>query len=154
VWLFRWLVFRLMLQSGVVKLTSGDPTWLSWKALDYHYQTQPLPTWTSWSIHQMPAWFHGLSVGFMFYAELVAPFFVYGPRVLRRRGFVSLVLLQVLIMATGNYGFFNLLAIMLCVSVLDDRDLKVMTALIRRRRKAPSEPALLEDEAPSEPQSL
>ena len=28
IWLFRWLVFRLMFQSGVVKLTSGDPTWL------------------------------------------------------------------------------------------------------------------------------
>ena len=80
VWLFRWLVFRLMFLSGVVKLTSGDPIWLAWTALDYHYQTQPLPTWTSWYVHQMPAWFHRLSVGFMFYAELVAPFFVFGPR--------------------------------------------------------------------------
>ena len=124
VWLFRWLVFRLMFLSGVVKLTSGDPVWWSWRALEYHYQTQPLPTWTSWYMHQMPAWFHRLSVGFMFYAELVAPFFVFGPRVLRRVGFVSLVLLQVLILATGNYGFFNLLAIVLCLSVLDDRDLE------------------------------
>ena len=47
VWLFRWLVFRLMFLSGAVKLTSGDPVWRAWRALDYHYQTQPLPTWTS-----------------------------------------------------------------------------------------------------------
>jgi hypothetical protein len=122
VWLFRWLVFRLMFLSGAVKLTSGDPVWRAWTALDYHYWTQPLPAWTSWYIHQMPAWFHGLSVGFMFYAELVAPFFVFGPRLLRRLGFFSLVLLQLLIAATGNYGFFNLLAVVLCLSVLDDRD--------------------------------
>jgi hypothetical protein len=107
-----------MFLSGVVKCASQDPTWKNWTALEVHYQTQPLPAWTSWYIHQMPAWFHRLSIGFMFYAELVAPFFVFGPRILRRVGFVSLVLLQLLIMATGNYGFFNLLAIVLCLSVL------------------------------------
>ena len=58
----------------------------------------------------------------MFYAELVAPFFVFGPRPIRLVGFASLVLLQVLIAATGNYGFFNLLTIVLCLSLLDDRD--------------------------------
>ena len=111
-----------MFLSGVVKLTSHDPTWRDWTALDFHYQTQPLPTWTSWYIHQMPAWFQRLSVGFMFYAELVAPFFVFGPRPIRRLGFASLVLLQLLIAATGNYGFFNLLAIVICSAMLDDRD--------------------------------
>ena len=114
VWLVRWLVFRLMFMSGVVKLASRDPAWSSWSALDFHYETQPLPAWTSWYVHQMPAWFHRLSVGFMFYAELVAPFLIFGPRVMRRVGFASLVLLQLLIAATGNYGFFNLLSVVLC----------------------------------------
>jgi hypothetical protein len=139
VWLFRWLVFRLTFLSGVVKLTAGDPTWLSWRALEYHYQTQPLPTWTSWYIHQMPAWFHRMSVGLMFLVELVAPFFVFGPRILRRVGFVSLVMLQVLILSTGNYGFFNLLAIVLCLSALDDRDLEAVVAIVRRKREMPRE---------------
>ncbi len=149
VWLFPWLVFRLMFLSGVVKLTSGDPVWWSWRALDYHYQTQPLPTWTSWYIHQMPAWFHWLSVGFMFYAELVAPFFVFGPRALRRVGFISLVLLQILIAATGNYGFFNMLAIVLCLSVLDDRDFQTLAAIVRREGGA-----TWEGETPSEPPAI
>ena len=87
IWLVRWLAFRLMFLSGVVKLASHDPTWRDWTALEYHYQTQPLPTWTSWYIHQMPAGFHWLSAGFMFYAELVAPFFVFGPRPIRLAGF-------------------------------------------------------------------
>ncbi len=132
VWLFRWLVFRLMFQSGVVKLTSGDPTWWTWKALDYHYQTQPLPTWTSWYIHQMPGGFQAISIAFMYFAELIAPFFIFGPRILRRIGFGSLVLLQFLIAATGNYGFFNLLTAILCLSVLDDRDWDEIKAMIRR----------------------
>ena len=83
VWLVRWLVFRLMFLSGVVKLASGDPTWWAWRALEHHYQTQPLPAWTSWYSHQLPAAFHKLSVAFMFCAELVAPFFMIGPRPLR-----------------------------------------------------------------------
>ena len=68
----------------------------------------------------------------MFYAELVAPFFVFGPRPIRLVGFASLVLLQVLIAATGNYGFFNLLAIVLCLSMLDDRDLGLAEARASR----------------------
>jgi hypothetical protein len=122
IWLVRWLVFRLMFLSGVVKLASGDPTWWAWKALEHHYQTQPLPTWTSWYAHQLPAGFHWFSVGLMFYAELLAPFFVFGPRPIRLVGFASMVLLQFLIAGTGNYGFFNLLAVVLCLALLDDQD--------------------------------
>jgi lipase maturation factor 1 len=122
IWLVRLLAVRLMFLSGVVKLASHDPTWRDWTALDYHYQTQPLPIWTGWYVHRMPAWFHGLSLGFMFYAELVAPFFVFGPRPIRLVGFASIVLLQVLIALTGNYGFFNLLAVVICLCNLDDRD--------------------------------
>ncbi len=122
VFLVRWLVFRLMFMSGVVKLTSQDATWWGWSALDFHYETQPLPTWTSWYVHQMPWWFHRLSVGFMFYAELAAPILVFGSRVMRRVAFASLVLLQLLIAATGNYGFFNLLSLVLCATILDDSD--------------------------------
>ena len=91
----------------------------------------------------MPAWFHWLSIAFMFYAELVAPFFVFGPRVLRRIGFASLVLLQLLIMSTGNYGFFNLLAIVLCLSVLDDRDFRALGALVRRQGEVAQESEVL-----------
>jgi lipase maturation factor 1 len=137
IWLFRWLVFRLMFQSGVVKLIFRDPIWLGWRALDYHYQTQPLPTWTSWYVHQMPAWFQILSLAFMFYAELVAPFFMFGPRSFRRLACGSLVLLQLLIAATGNYGFFNLLSAILCLSLLDDRDWQALVAMVRRTRAAP-----------------
>ncbi len=122
IWLIRWLVFRLMFESGVVKLTSGDPTWRAWDALRYHYETQPLPTWTSWYMHQLPHGFQAISIGFMFWAELIAPWLVFGPRRVRMLGFWSLVLLQILIAATGNYGFFNVLSLVLCLSLVEDRD--------------------------------
>jgi lipase maturation factor 1 len=122
IWLVRWLVFRLMFMSGVAKLMSKDPTWRSFTALDFHYETQPLPAWTSWYIHQMPRWFHQGSIGFMFYAELLAPFLLLGTKGMRRVAFASMVLLQLLIAATGNYGFFNLLSIVLCITILDDQD--------------------------------
>ncbi len=52
VWLFRWLIFRLMFSSGVVKLLSGDPTWRNLTALHYHYETQPLPNPLAWFVYQ------------------------------------------------------------------------------------------------------
>jgi hypothetical protein len=150
IWLVRWLAFRLMFLSGMVKLASHDPTWRNWTALEYHYQTQPLPAWTSWWVHQMPAWFEGLSVAFMFFAELVAPFFVLGPRPIRLAGFASLVLLQLLIAATGSYGFFNVLAVVVCLCILDDRDWEWLTRFFKPRRQ-PTPGQAPGDEIPSAP---
>ncbi|HYC57185.1 MAG TPA: lipase maturation factor family protein [Candidatus Binatia bacterium] len=130
--LFRWLLFRLMFASGAVKLLSDDPVWWNLTALEYHYWTQPLPTWTAWHAHHLPGWFHRICTGAMFAVELVVPFFVFGPRRPRLLAFAPLVLLQLAIAATGNYTFFNLLTLVLCVSVLDD------AALPRWLRARPS----------------
>ncbi len=118
--MFRWLLFRLMFTSAVVKLASGDPAWRSLTALSYHYQTQPLPPWTAWYAHQLPAWFQQASVVVMFAIEGMAPFFLFAPRRIRFAAAAALAGFQVVIMTTGNYGFFNLLSLALCVLVLDD----------------------------------
>jgi uncharacterized membrane protein YphA (DoxX/SURF4 family) len=118
--LFRWLVFRVLFLSGVVKLSSKDITWRHWTALQFHYQTQPLPSWTSWYFHHLPARFQTFSVGFTFFAELLAPLFIFGPRRMRLFAFFTIVLLQLLIASSGNFGFFNLLTIVLCIPILDD----------------------------------
>lgn len=119
-WLFRWLLFRLMFSSGVVKLSSGDPTWRNLTALNYHYETQPLPTWMGWYVYQLPAWFQKASGIGMFVIELVVPFLIFAPRRLRLLGGILLVSFQILIMATGNYCFFNLLTMAFCLLLLDD----------------------------------
>ena len=118
--LVRWLLFRLMFMSGVVKLLSSDVAWWDLTALVYHYETQPLPAWTSWYMHQLPVWQHQLACAVMFGIELALPFLIFAPRRPRFCAFVGLVALQVVIIATGNYCFFNLLTILLCVSLLDD----------------------------------
>ncbi len=122
VWLFRWLLFRLMFLSGAVKLLSHDPTWRNLTAMTYHYWTQPLPNRISWYMAQLPLAFQKFSTGFVLAVELVVPFFVFAPRRIRLFGGWCLLVLQVLIFLTGNYTFFNLLAMALCLFLWDDRD--------------------------------
>ena len=123
-WLLRWLLFRLMFLSGAVKLLSGDATWSDLTALDFHYQTQPLPTWVGWYAHQLPGWLQKASVLVMFGIELAVPFLIFFPRRIRHAAVVPLALLQVLILLTGNYGFFNWLTLALCILLLDDAALR------------------------------
>ena len=120
-WCVRWLLFRLMFASGVVKLSSDDPVWWDLSALEYHFFTQPLPPWSAWFAHQLPSGLLSTATGVMFFIELVVPFFIFGPRLLRLSAFWLLVMLQVVILITGNYGFFNYLTIVLCFVLLEDR---------------------------------
>ncbi len=120
IFLLHWLLFRLTFSSGFVKLASGDPTWRDLTALRYHYETQPLPTWISWYAHQLPGWFQSFSAVVMFAVELGVPFLIFGPRRLRRAAAAALVGLQLVIGLTGNYTFFNLLTIALCLTLVDD----------------------------------
>ncbi|SPF52193.1 conserved membrane hypothetical protein [Candidatus Sulfopaludibacter sp. SbA4] len=117
VFLFRWLIFRLMFFSGAVKLLSGDPTWRNLTALSYHYETQPLPTPVAWYMHQLPAAFQKASTVFVFAVELLVPFLFFAPRKIRQVAAWITIALQVLILTTGNYTFFNLLAIILTLSL-------------------------------------
>lgn len=119
-----WLLFRLMFESGVVKLYGFDATgrnaWLDGTALDFHYFTQPIPVALSWWFAQLPSAFHLFSLAAVFFIELVLPFFIAGPRRLRMVAFWGFTLLMILIMASGHYGFFNLLTLALCFSLVDD----------------------------------
>ncbi len=134
VWLLRWLLFRLTFSSGCVKLLSHDPTWRNLTALEYHYQTQPLPTPVAWYAFHLPAWFQKCSVAGVFIIEILVPFLIFAPRKLRFAGCAILVVFQLAIAITGNYAFFNLLTIALCLLLLDDQFLRrVLPGTIARR---------------------
>src|SRR6201993_5262786 len=90
-WLFRWLGFRIMIGAGLIKLR-GDPCWRDLTCLVYHYETQPIPSPMSWLLHQAPRWFHELGVLMNHAVELVAPFFVFGPRRARLAAGAALVI--------------------------------------------------------------
>ena len=115
IWLFRWLAFRVMFFSGVVKLTSHDPNWRNLTALHFHYETQPIPNPVAWYMAQAPMWLQKISTAFTFVVELIAPFLIFGPRAARHAAGWAIIALQLLILATGNYTFFNLLAIVICL---------------------------------------
>ncbi len=120
-WLLGWLLIRLMLLSGAAKLLSGDEAWRDLTALNYHFETQPLPTWVGWYAHQFPAWTKAAACGLMFAIELGGPFLLLLPRRLRHLGAGLQFAFQALIALTGNYTFFNLLTASLCVLFIDDR---------------------------------
>lgn len=122
-WLLWWLFVRMILESGVVKLTWGDKTWLGCSTLDYHFETQPLPLWTAWYAHQAPRWMLRAACWFTYFIEIATPVLLLSPprwRFLRHCAVLLQVLLQIGILTTGNYTFFNWLTIALCVPFLDD----------------------------------
>lgn len=119
-WLVWWLLFRLMLASGIVKMTSGDPLWRGLTALTVHYETQPLPTPLAWYAHQLPAWFQQLCTALVLAIELVVPWFILGGVRWKRVAAATFVMLQTGIALTGNYAFFNVLSVSLVVTLIDD----------------------------------
>jgi hypothetical protein len=137
IWVLRFLIFRLMLESGLVKLLSGDMTWRSLTALSFHYETQPLPTPLAWYAHHLPESIQKISCAGVFGVELIVPFLFLMPRRLRILGAWITIAFQLVIALTGNYTFFNLLTLVLCIPLLDDQHLYGL----RRRAVPPTESA-------------
>jgi hypothetical protein len=141
--LLKLLLFKLMLMSGVVKLTSGDDSWWNLTALDYHYWSQPLPTVFGWWADKSPEWFKHFSVAFCLVVEIIVPFFIWAPRHLRLIAAGLLIFLQLAIAITGNYCFFNLLTIVLCLLLIDDSVVGTRLRGVRGQRGALSLPERL-----------
>jgi predicted DCC family thiol-disulfide oxidoreductase YuxK len=143
IWLLRWLLFRFMFMSGVVKLLSGDPNWRNLSALSYHFLTQPLPTPLAWYAAQLPASVLRLATGSMFVVELVLPFLIFCPRRMRFTAAFGVMLLQSCILLTGNYNWFNFQTLLLCLLLFDDAALKrvVPAGVIRVLRIRPGKAA-------------
>lgn len=120
VWLYRFLLFRLMFSSGVLKLLSGDLSWRGLTALQHHFETQPLPTPFAWYAHNLPAGLLKSATLAVLVLEIAVPFLFLLPRRARHLGAACAAAFQLLIMATGNYAFFNWLTLALCVLLLDD----------------------------------
>jgi predicted DCC family thiol-disulfide oxidoreductase YuxK len=124
VWLLRWLMFRFMFMSGVVKLASGDPHWWDLSALSYHFMTQPLPTPVAWYAAQLPSGALTFATGVVFMVALVLPFLIFFPRRPRFFAGFGFLLLEAAIAATGNYNWFNFQTMLLCLPLFDDAALQ------------------------------
>ena len=120
-WVIRWLAFRLMFSSGVVKLSANCPTWWGLTALQVHFESQCIPTQLSWYLHHMPEWTLRLSVVVTFFSEIAAPLlFLFPSRILRLFAFLTQSVLLLGINVAGNYNFFGILSLAAALAVLDD----------------------------------
>jgi len=143
-WLLRFMVFRFMFASGLVKLLSGDQTWRDLTALDYHFETQPIPTPLAWYAHWLPGSVHKFFVVAMYVSELVAPPLIFCGRYARIVATFFMFSLHLMIALTGNYTFLNFLSMLLCLTLLDDGVVsrvmpKQLLASIKAAQKVPTQ---------------
>ena len=149
IWLFRWLIFRIMLGSGLIKVR-GDDTWLKWTALYYHFETQPIPGPLSRWFHFLPRVLLRFGVWYNFLAELIAPWFIFWPRLGRHIAGSVIILLQIILILSGNLSFLNWLTIVPALACFDDGfwSRLLPRPLVRRAEAAracaePSQPMLI-----------
>ena len=120
-WPLRFLLFKLMYMSGVVKLQANCPTWLNLTALEYHFSTQCLPGPLAWHAHQLHPFLLRLGVAMTLWLEIPATLLLLLPwNGVRHTGAALQLLLQLLIGLTGSYNFFNILTMTLCIPVMDN----------------------------------
>ncbi|HMD07827.1 MAG TPA: lipase maturation factor family protein [Candidatus Acidoferrum sp.] len=146
-YLLLWEWFRIYFESGVAKITGGDPEWRNFTALDDYYQNGPLPTWIGWYAQHLPHWFHATTAFFTLVLELVLIWAAFLPRPFRIALFFVVTPWQIGIILTANYTFLNYLVLILAFLLLDDRFLmrfyraKWKEPLLGRSTALPTEPA-------------
>ncbi len=135
VFMMRWLIFRIMLESGIVKVITGDAHWRDLTAMDLMYETSPFPTILGYLDHQLPHGYHLFEVMLTYVAEFVAPVLaVLAGRRGRWIAFVIWVMFQAGIQLTNNFGWLNTSAIALGLLLLDDQMLASAAARLRLPR--------------------
>lgn len=142
--LVRWLVFRIMLGAGLIKLR-GDACWTELTCLDVHFATQPIPNPVSTLFHHAPAAVLAVGVAFNHIVELVLPWFVFGPRKARLLAGCAMAAFQLVLIVSGNLAFLNWLTLVAVVACFDDAALRrILPARARAwldRRMPPHVPA-------------
>lgn len=118
IWLFRWLLFRIMFGAGLIKLR-GDPCWRDLTCLNYYYETQPMPNPLSWYFHWAPQWANKGGVLFNHFAEVIVPFFYFLPQPIAGIAGLITIVFQLFIIASGNLSWLNWLTLFLAFSTLD-----------------------------------
>lgn len=124
IFLYRWLLFRLRFMSGLSKIVSNDPGWAGLSALTFYFETQPLPHIGAWYAHQLPDWILILATAATLVIELAVPFMMFMSRKYRFIAAWLTIILQVLIILTSNHNWFNILTIILCLFLFDDKAIR------------------------------
>ncbi len=122
--LLQWVWFTIYFESGIVKITSGDPEWRHLTAMKEYYQNGPLPTWIAWYAQHLPNWFHVGTAALVLVLELFLIWMLFLPRPFRIALFWIVTPWQMGIILTSNYAFLNYLVLALGILLLDDKYLR------------------------------
>ena len=136
-WLYRWLGFRIMLGSGLIKLR-GDECWRTLTCLDYHFETQPIPNPISRWLHFLP---HPASCTRACYGITLSNWSCRGfssPSRWRHGAALLAISFQVFLIVSGNLSFLNWLTIIPFLACIDDSLWRrcLPTTLVRRAEQA------------------
>ncbi|KAK6174133.1 hypothetical protein SNE40_017466 [Patella caerulea] len=122
---YRWLIFRIMLGAGLIKIR-GDQCWRDLTCMNYHYETQPVPNPMSYYMHQSPEFFHKFETLSNHFIELIVPFALFLTRRIVMIGGSLQILFQVVLIISGNLSFLNWLTILPSLACFDDLSLSWM----------------------------
>lgn len=136
IWMFRWLLFRVMFGAGLIKLR-GDSCWRDLTCLHYHYETQPIPNPLTWYFHHGPEWSKKGGVLFNHFAELIVPFGYFLPQPIASIAGALTIIFQGLIFLSGNLSWLNALTAVLALSCFDDKTLSWIFSLNARSGHSP-----------------
>ncbi|MDF9744713.1 lipase maturation factor family protein [Natrinema salsiterrestre] len=117
--LLQWVLFRNMFGAGLIKLR-GDDCWRDLTALDYHYETQPIPNPVSWFAHHLPDRFHRVETFGNHVLELLIPFLYFAPQPLSALAGLATIGFQGWLVVTGNFAWLNALTIVLAIPTFSD----------------------------------
>lgn len=120
--LLKLLLFRLWFSMGMVKFYHPGESWVNFTFFSYFFPNQPMPTPLAWYFHKLPQTWFSFTIVVTFLVEMIVPFFVFGVRIFRFIALLSFTAITLLIMLSGNYGYFNVLSIVLSVVLLHDND--------------------------------
>lgn len=118
----RWMLFRVELGAGLIKLRH-DRCWRDLTCLYYHHETQPMPNPLSAYFHHLPKPVHRASVAFSHVVQLVVPFGLFAPQPFASIAGCFIIGHQLLLVVSGNYSWLNWLTIVLGFSAFSDASL-------------------------------
>ncbi len=117
-WMLRWLLFRLEIGAGLIKLR-GDPCWRNLTCLYYHHETQPMPGPLSRLFHRLPKPLHRVETAANHVVQLGAPLALFAPQPVAGVAACVIILTQLWLVASGNFAWLNWLTMLLAFSAID-----------------------------------
>jgi lipase maturation factor 1 len=131
-WLFRWLSFRISMGAGLIKIR-GDSCWTQRTCLLYHFETQPIPSPTSFFFHFLPPFVLQRAVDLDLLVQVYTSWMVLMPTYISQWPRLSKICLSLVrlggviqasfmlnIILSGNLGFLPHLTIVPALACWDD----------------------------------